>query len=163
EEPLAKVIGQNALGNWKLEVLDNRAGATNPPPMLLSWELNFDFVNSAPAPIPLVHGVTQSNFIAPNGIVYYSVFVPTWPRYTPNILFKVNGGPLNVLFNQDFLPGTNSSDILLMGAVASSNSVTLSNVPPPSVPPLVPGQTYYLGVQNTSTTVASFSIQVDFD
>ncbi len=165
EEPLAKVIGQNALGNWQLEVLDNRAGATNPPPTLLSWELNFDFVTPTPTASPLVHGVTQSNFVAPNSIVYYSVFVPPWAQFATNILFNVNGGPLNLLFNQSFLPGTNSSDFNILPNVAATNSTVLSNALPtaPLMPQLLPGQTYFLGVQNTSAAVASFSVQVDFN
>jgi subtilisin-like proprotein convertase family protein len=161
EEPLGKVIGENALGNWQLEVLDNRAGATNPPPSLLSWELNFNFVTPTPTASPLVHGVTQSNFIAPGSIVYYSVFVPPWAQFATNILFNVSNGPLNLLFNQTFLPGTNTSDVPLMTGVANSNAVTLINGV--GNPPLQPGQTYYLGVQNTGATVASFDIQVDFD
>ncbi len=163
EEPLAKLVGENALGNWQLEVLDNRAGATNPPPQLLSWELSITYVTPTPSAAPLVHGVTLTNFVAPNSIVYYAVNVPSWAAYATNILFNVTNGPLNLLFNQNYLPGTNTADFSLLANVSTSNSIFLDNVNGGTMPPLMPGQTYYLGVQNPGTTTASFAIQVDFD
>ncbi len=146
EEPLGKVIGENALGNWQLEDLDNRAGATNPQPKLLSWELNFTYVTATPTAAPLVHGATLTNFVAPNSIVYYSVAVPAWAQFATNILFNVPNGPLNLLFNQGYLPGTTNTvtnaadvDYLLLGNVTGpggAGSVTLSTngpaLPPPS-------------------------------
>jgi len=41
EQSLAPLIGASADGAWQLEVLDNRAGATSPTPMLVSWQLEF--------------------------------------------------------------------------------------------------------------------------
>jgi len=71
----------------------------------------------------------------------------------------VTNGPLNLLFNQNYLPGTNTSDVPLF-ITSTSNSVVLTTG---GSPPLIPGETYYLGVQNPGTNTASFSIQVDFN
>ena len=67
EQSLSPLIGTYAFGNWQLEVLDNRAGATNPSPTLLSWELNFVFPNlTAPVTAHLAaHGArTASTVVA---------------------------------------------------------------------------------------------------
>jgi hypothetical protein len=69
--------------------------------------------------------------------------------------------PVNVLFNQNQLPGTNAADVMLMTGVTGPNVVTLDTTT--STPPLLPGQRYYLGVQNTGATPATFTIEVDFD
>jgi len=45
EQSLHKLAGESALGDWTLELLDNRAGATNPQPSLVSWQLLFLFQN----------------------------------------------------------------------------------------------------------------------
>src|SRR5207245_562933 len=46
EEPLTPLFGENAYGEWKLEVWDTRAGAALTNMSLLSWELKFVFVNT---------------------------------------------------------------------------------------------------------------------
>ena len=43
EESLKELVGDNALGDWKLEIWDSRAGATNPAPQLLSLEIELPF------------------------------------------------------------------------------------------------------------------------
>src|SRR5262249_28785896 len=40
---LAQFVNTSSGGEWKLEVWDNRVGATNPPPVLLGWQLSFVF------------------------------------------------------------------------------------------------------------------------
>ncbi|MFM2082734.1 MAG: hypothetical protein RL380_1425, partial [Verrucomicrobiota bacterium] len=46
EESLDKLKGETAYGNWKLEVWDNRTGATNPTPILQAWKLDFVLDNT---------------------------------------------------------------------------------------------------------------------
>ncbi len=164
EESLSKVVGQSALGDWKLEVLDNRAGppVTNPVPLLVSWQLNLITETVNPTAAPLEHAIPQTNTVPPNSIVYYVVNVPPWALFATNTLFNVSGGPLNLLFNQNFEPRTTTNgDFTLLANVNPSNFYTLATTNGP--PPLIPGQQYYLGVQNPNPAPVSFAIEVDFD
>ena len=57
--------------------------------------------------------------------------------------------------------GSSPGDYTLLTAATSgvgSPILTLN-----STPPLVPGQTYYLGVQNNSAQLATVVLEVDFD
>ncbi|HZI30726.1 MAG TPA: proprotein convertase P-domain-containing protein, partial [Candidatus Binatia bacterium] len=56
EQSLDPLIGTSAQGTWQLEVLDNRAGATNNA-SLVSWQLQFTFANTNIVPPPPV--ITQ--------------------------------------------------------------------------------------------------------
>ncbi|MCU0787437.1 MAG: hypothetical protein MUC91_04495 [Verrucomicrobia bacterium] len=60
EEPL-DVACENSFGNWTLEILDNRAGASNGPPTLENWELRFIYETVIQEPIPLKPGVAITN------------------------------------------------------------------------------------------------------
>jgi hypothetical protein len=168
EQSLSPLIGTSAAGIWQLEVLDNRAGATNPAPSLLSWQLEFNFANASPLASTnvLVGGIPQTNTVGANSLgagslLWYTVNVPTNATYATNILifstapvnlwFSTNAPPTtNILFlpNGSFPSGTNGSVI-----INSTNTTPL----------LVPGGTYYLGVQNTNSFVVTNAVEVDFD
>ena len=162
EESLDALVGEPALGAWTLEILDNRAGAANPPPSLVSWQLSFLFPEGMPLPIPLNPAVAQTNTIAPGPLQYFSVNVPLWARFATNQLLAATA-PLNLLFNQDLLPtGANTAppDFSLLSA-ATTGSSTLSAAG--GSPTLVPGQPYFLGVQNTNATTVTFTLAINFD
>ena len=164
EESLSKVVGQNPSGAWQLEVLDNRAGppSPNPAPLLVSWELSLVTENLTPTAIPLLPQIGQSNTVPPNLTVYYIVNVPPWALFATNSLFNVSGGSVALTFNQNFEPGTgNSGDVTLLTNISSSGSVTLSTSN--GNPLLLPGEQYYLGVQNLGVTPVNFGIEVDFN
>jgi subtilisin-like proprotein convertase family protein len=162
EETLDTLQGEDAQGNWKLEVLDNRLGATNPPPMLVSWELSLGLERVNPSAMVLSDGVPVTNTIPPNFIEYYIVNVPTWATQASNILGVVTGGPVQFLFNQNSLPGLTNGDVnLLPPSTGVGGTVILTAA---TAPALLPGQTYYLAVTNTSpTTPATVTVQVNFD
>ena len=161
EESLARVAGENCQGDWVLEVLDNRAGATNPAPMLVSWQLSLVLNNLAPIAYPLSEAMAHTNTLGSNELgVVSSVDVPAWATAATNILAYVSGtSKVNLVFNQSVIPGTNASDVTLLTGV-TSGTVTLTNT---GTPPLVPGQRYYLGVTNTGATPITFSLEVDFN
>jgi hypothetical protein len=169
EESLSKLVGQNPSGDWQLEVLDNRAGpaVTNPIPLLVSWQLSLITETTTPTAQPLSHGIPVTNTVPPNTTAYFIVNVPPWAQFATNTLVNVSGGPaLNLWFNQNFEPltTTNGGDVELMNGVTGGQVVTLQvSNSPPALPPLVPGQTYYLGVQNLNPVPVTFSIEVDFD
>ena len=159
-EALLKVFeGESAYGDWKLEILDSRAGATNPAPALLGWQLRFLFENTVPATAGLVHGQTITNTIPAGGMLTYSIAVPLWAKYATNTLLFASG-PVNLLFNR-FQPPTGAADgsIPLLTNSIGGTVVLAQN----STPPVWPGDTYYLGVQNLSGSNITFALRVDFD
>ncbi len=164
EETLNTLQGENAQGNWKLEVLDNRLGATNPPPLLASWELSLGLERVNPTPFVLVEGTPVTNTVLPGFISYYVVNVPIWATMATNILNVSSGGPVSLVFNQTALPFMTNGDFQLIppgvGSTLVGGTATLTTA---GVPPLVPGQSYYLAVTNAGTTPATVTLQVNFD
>ena len=108
----------------------------------------------------LTNGVPQTNSIDPGGVAYYSVTVPTNADFATNILDFATG-PVNLWFNQNNLPvGANPPDYLLLGG--ATNGIGNPILGTSTTPPLVPGQTYYLEVQNTNSFAVTNAIEVDF-
>ena len=159
EESLNALVGQSAAGPWTLEIADTRAGATNPPPMLLSWELMLRFKSSRPPPLPLEPSAGWTNLLGPGQIQWFSVAAPPWISFASNVLLSASA-PVNLLFNPSAPPtGTNAGDLFLLTGATTGRQVLATN----GSPPLVPGTTYYLGIQNTNTTTVSLAFEVDFD
>jgi subtilisin-like proprotein convertase family protein len=109
---------------------------------------------------PITGGSPQTNSIAAGGVLYYSVAVPTNAIAATNLLIFATQ-PLNIWFNQGSLPQpANPPDVLLLGgALGGDSDVLITN----GAPPLQPGQTYYLAIQNTNNTSSPFKVEVDFD
>jgi hypothetical protein len=107
----------------------------------------------------LTNGVPQTNSIPSGGFAYYSVTVPTNADFATNILLFATA-PVKVWFDTNNPPTTN---LLLLPDVAypggTNGSAVLSTN---TTPPLVPGSTYYLGVENTNSFAVTFGIEVDF-
>jgi subtilisin-like proprotein convertase family protein len=163
EETLDALKGEPAQGDWKLEVLDNRLGATNPPPLLVSWQLSLGLERVNPAAQILSNAMPVTNSVLPGFITYFVVDVPPWAQFATNILTVTSGSQVSLLFNQNSLPGLTNGDIPLLvnEPVGGPYPATLNTagVPPP---PLVPGTQYYLAVTNSGTTLATFTLEVDF-
>ncbi len=152
------LIGTSAYGLWTLEIQDDRVGATNNT-VLENWELQFVFADTNPIPAVLTPGTEICNPVPANSILWYQVNVPLNALFATNTLFS-SDQPVNLLFNQ------NSADT--NGAVAlfsnQTNDIAVIGTGTNSVPPLVPGATYYLGVQNPgSIPVVDACIEVDFN
>ncbi|PWU18687.1 MAG: hypothetical protein C5B50_08300 [Verrucomicrobia bacterium] len=162
EQSLNKFGGKSAFGDWKLEILDSRAGAAIPPPMVLSWQLSFLFNDSQPLPSQVNFGSTMTNSAPPGRIQYLAVSAPPWARYSTNRLITASA-PVCLLFNQSLLPtGTNSAPpdyMLLAGTTAGVSTLSSTGTPPA----FLPGYTYFLGVQNTNSSPVTFTLAVDFD
>jgi subtilisin-like proprotein convertase family protein len=162
EESLQALVGDPAIGNWTLEIWDNRAGATNPAPMLLSWQMRFILETNVPSVTPLTFGVPYTNTIPNCSTQYFSVDVPDWAGSATNILLS-SSVPVNMWFNQTNLPLTGSpGDFeLLNGSIGGiGNPVLTTN----SNPALIPGARYFLAVENpcANGTNATFGIEVNF-
>jgi hypothetical protein len=162
---LAQFTDTSSLGEWKLEVWDNRVGATNPQPMLLGWQLSFVFTTQEAVPTPLVHDTPVTNTLPAGQIQYFTVAVPYWASFATNTLLStVPAQGLNVMFNQLGRPtGTNASDFILMTAATGPQVVTLDTNGVPPLPQLRPGLTYYIGVSNPGPAAVTFAYQVDFN
>ena len=166
EEPLAPLQGETALGEWKLEVTDNRVGpeitGTNFP-TLLSWALTFTF-DDGPNPIPLTNGVWFTNIVSGPEMHYFVVNVPLEVN-TNLIRFSSSGnnGGVELLYSTTGLPeGAQPPDpILPLGEPASPFGVS-SNYPP--VAPIAPGRQYFLAIRNSdpNTPANTYWINVDF-
>ncbi|PYJ55972.1 MAG: hypothetical protein DME24_23635, partial [Verrucomicrobia bacterium] len=177
EETLKRLIGESALGTWRLEVWDNRVGAfINPSPELLSWQLRFIFANTNAPAIALTfvpattnvasvydtNGVAVTNIVAGGQIRYFIVDVPRRATLATNVL--AGTGDLKLLFDQDALPtGTLPGDVVFNnnGAGGGETFLLATNGLPPN---LKPGQRYYLGVGNVNAgETNTFTISVAFD
>jgi subtilisin-like proprotein convertase family protein len=164
EEPLTPIIGQNPQGCWTLSIWDTRQDSAQPTNgTLLGWTLQLTTSSTNVNLIVLTNRVPY-NEAPTTGITYFGVDVPATANYATNILFNASG-PMNLFFNQNSLPtGELPGDVALVslpngGPNAGSNTLATQGAPPP----LIPGQRYFLGVQNTGTGPESFSLQVNFD
>ncbi len=163
EEPLDVFKGEEALGDWTLEITDSRTGqplsATGAS--LLEWNLEFLFAPPSVSATALTNGYLATNIVRGAEIRYFTVDVPSTAGAATNILTSLTGGQLNLLFNQNGRPsGTTPGDFYLRTATTNGTAVLTTN----GIPPLQPGRRYYLGVQNTDPAETnSFTIQVFFD
>jgi subtilisin-like proprotein convertase family protein len=161
EDTLDAYKMENAKGDWKLEVWDNRAGATNPAPVLLSWELLMRFERQAPRPILVEPGVTYTNLASPGQMRFFIVDVPWWASFGTNTVVDTDG-PLKMWHNPIELPtGTNTLDTSLLDPAQSGDFVTLQTNATPVA--LLPGTRYYIGLENPGTDPVTFGFRVDFD
>lgn len=174
EEPLTPLLGQSANGNWLLEVWDNREGATNNPPRLLGWNLQFQFASTGQQAIPLTHGVevtntirtiTNSAGVGTNQAVYYVVNVPFTANFATNTLNLVTTdgtGQLELWYNQTGFPTFGGAgDVLLLNAVTTGTAILRT---PSGSPNLIPGQPYYLAVRSSNLGESNtFRLLVEFD
>ena len=175
EEPLKPFVGENALGDWKLEVVDRRVGATNElDAAFLRWQLQITFAPLVVPAVTLTNGLAYTNTVETGQARYFIVEVPLEARRATNTLFA--SGPLDLWFNQAGVPtyGASGTDHLLLTNATSGVAVVLTNetqirdtnltlIASSPVPLLVPGQRYYLALTNQSGSPTAFSIQVDFD
>jgi subtilisin-like proprotein convertase family protein len=162
EQSLDSLIGTSAHGTWTLQIWDNRAGAfiTNGD-QLLSWQLQIVLQTNTLPPVALPPQETTTITVPPGRIVCLTVEVPSWANFATNILVSATA-PVDLLFNQTNPPtGSNPNDfIFLTNSTGGSYTMSTNLVPPP---PLLPGQTYYLGVKNSGAHAVTAVIRVDFD
>jgi subtilisin-like proprotein convertase family protein len=166
--PTGLTVSADGVISWHPQPADAGAnGVTISVTDTNQWALHnpnsFSVTNSfaiivVPPPMPFTNGVPVTNTIPSGGIVYYSVPVPTNADFATNILLSATA-QVNVWFNQNYLPaGTNPPDSLLItNATVGTNVLSMS-----TMPPLMPGQTYYIGVQNTGGSPVSAAFEVDF-
>ncbi|HKW29357.1 MAG TPA: LamG-like jellyroll fold domain-containing protein [Verrucomicrobiae bacterium] len=108
---------------------------------------------------PITNSTPITNVVVSGTIAPLTVSVPAGAIAATNLLFSATG-PVDVWFNQTTQPtgDTNAGDVLMLSNVTGGAFVLTGS----SVPPLVPGANYYLGVQSLGTSNVAFSFQVNF-
>jgi subtilisin family serine protease/subtilisin-like proprotein convertase family protein len=178
EEELERFDGQPAVGEWSLEVWDNRAGAIEPQPILQNWQLLMSLAETNFPATALSNGECVTNIVVGDEIQYYIVDVPRIATIATNWLSGT--GDLVMLWNEDGIPmGESPPDVFPPidfngedegeGMSLSTQAITiydpgtnrLASFPNPV---LRPGQRYYLGVKNADPDGESnYEICVQFD
>lgn len=171
EDSLEILKGENARGDWTLELWDSRTGATNQV-ALVSWQMQFIYQTNTSLTRPLQPGVPVTTTIPPGQIAYYIVDVPAVARFATNILYNATPGPLGFYFNQDIRPAYGATnpppfpDVVFAANAINWTEVlsTPSTIPPTSTKAtLQPGQRYYLAIENQNAFTVSYTLLVDFD
>jgi subtilisin-like proprotein convertase family protein len=174
EQDISGLVGERAYGTmasgnpWQLEILDNRAGATGTnTPVLLGWQLEFTFANtnlvsSTVTVSNATGGIPQTNTLAAGAIDWYAYTVPTNASYATNIIDFATA-PVNLWFSTNNPPTTTGAVELIASSTNGSALLTTAvYTNPPAL--IVPGQTYYLGVQNPNDIIPiTYRVEVDFD
>jgi len=115
-----------------------------------------------PTPLPGGEpGLPLTNVVAPGGVNWFAVAVPTNAIDATNILWFASL-PVNLLFSTNIPPTTtNAADAELLANVTNGSSVLSTNLATAPTN-LVPGRIYFLGVQNTNSVAVTNSVEVDF-
>ncbi len=174
EESLAPFRGENALGDWRLELWDSRAGGVSTNATLLGWRLNLNFVNTNPPAVTLTNGVAYCGALQSNGIAYFRVEVPVTAAAATNVIFSGNNANLDLVFSQVGLPFPQEppDTFFLTRSTGATNVLDLEGwttfgpnglADGDRTPTLLPGRRYYLAVRNRSADTNAFCLQVDFD
>jgi len=159
EESMDVFKGENSLGYWTLGLWDTRTGK-GLSSALLSWELMLTYSSTNVSLVALTNGVVYTNTIPAGTIQYFGVDVPSDAKYATNYLKSLSGNPLTLMFNQSGLPtGNLVGDMYLLTGVKEGTDVLGIN----SVPTLVSGERYFLGLQNTNSSDEQYLLRVDFD
>ena len=158
EQSLDALTGDTAAGGWTLQVWDNRAGAyvTNVN-SLVNWQLSLVLASNS-----IVSGTLEPQtalFTTPPAgqTAYFAVPVPVWAHEATNIIVS-SSQPVNLLYFSPTNPptGANLPDQILTTWPITSGVLITNGTPQP----LLPGQTYYLGVQNLGSQLANVTIEV---
>src|SRR5206468_1543643 len=142
DEPMTPFKGELALGDWRLEVLDNRSGAilsggngsagavTNDSGTLFSWSLNLIFADG-PTAIPLTNGVIHTNVVRGSQIKYFIVAVPKEVTSAANIVSSLGvGSGVELLYSPFGLPTGNSPPDPLSPVPENLTPIVVSQVTP---------------------------------
>lgn len=172
EEPLTPFFGQNAFGNWTLEILDNRAGGgvTN---ALLGWRLNLTFVNTNPPVTRLSNNVEACVTLLADETAYFYTDVPIAASSVTNFINVSD--QVDVFYNQSGLPVLNEPPDtaffynVLSGETVLSidgwNSFETGGIFAGAgfTPTIAPGKRYYLALHNRGTGTNYACVRVAFD
>jgi len=122
--------------------------------------LNFSVTNSFNVLVlpSLLDNQPQTNILGANSIRWFTIKVPVNAIQATNILLFASA-PVNLWFSTNVPPSiTNAADFELLTNSIGGSQVIGTN----TVPLLVPGSRYYLGVQNTNNFAVTNAVKVRF-
>ncbi len=169
EETLKPILGERALGEWRLEVEDTRAGPPGGGLGEVDWRLEFVYALPTIDAIRLTNNVPYFGSVSGTDVVYFYVDTPRCATMSVNTLSGAIA-TLVLFGDRDGLPvadlGTLQDDYgpylnIESGGIAQFTLTTNT----PAFAPLRPGQRYYLAVRNfqPDLTNNTFGIRVTFD
>ena len=175
EETLSQFDGEPALGNWTLELWDNRDGPEDAQPVLKTWQLLLSLSERNFPASSINNGECVTDTVQGDEIKYYIVDVPRSTTFATNWLNSE--GNLLLLLNEDGVPQGTGDDNLSTdfngkgegGAVLSLNGTVLydaetNQIESFDMPMLHPGQRYYLGVKNADSDEENeYELCIQFD
>ena len=172
EEPLSIFRGENAFGDWRLEIWDGRAGAAITNSVLLAWRLNLTFVNTNPPVVALSNDVAFCGTVGTNQAAYFVVDVPLSASIATNYLTA--SGDVDLVYNPFGVPIVSPGDTNFLTSLPSGftvlgtngwNSFDANGLLIDLGPQMIhPGRRYYLAVWNHSETdPVDFCLRVQFD
>jgi subtilisin-like proprotein convertase family protein len=108
----------------------------------------------------VVGGQPQSNIVPANSINWIAISVPTNAIAATNLLLFATNLPVNVWFSTNLPPTTtNANDVDLMPNATNGVSVLTTHSAPTNI---VPGNIYFLGVQNNNSFAVTYGLEVNF-
>ena len=153
-EEKSSVKGEIARGDWRLEILDSRAGAIAGQAELLGWFTQFVY-GPRQRPLALTNCVDYTFRLRRSQIRYFEVNVPFEARRITNIVTSFSGRPPDVAFNGNQLPDINDDQI-------PASFLLDVGIPGPTT--VAPGSKYFIAVQTDgSTSPNNIGIRVDFE
>jgi hypothetical protein len=185
EEPLAILQGERAMGDWKLEAIDNRTGGVDPG-LILDWKLILGVAMPARVAEPLESGVaypavihnpiiqTYTNVYTPGRILggeteyfYFDVCANATEAKIQLFGPKTNTIALELLVDRSGIPtgDPNRDDYAIIRTTPGVDStVTLPlTLEQPIAAPLQPGKRLFIAVRGAEfpqTTNETFTIRV---
>jgi subtilisin-like proprotein convertase family protein len=115
-------------------------------------------VTAALPPTVLTNSTPFTNGVPAGALDQFEVSVPTNATAATNLLISASG-PVDVYFNQTGPPNGNNPGSYVMLSNVTSGSFTLTGG---TLPPLVPGATYNIGIKNLGSGQVTFVYQVNF-
>jgi len=190
EEAIDLLKGERAIGEWTLEVTDNRRGPTDGlSAALLGWQLQLKYVEPRPKSVILHGGRTYSGTLTNSQTNYFvidvcesttiAVSTLTGPMGKLRLLGDRSGLPTGLFLRDDFAALTNSEPVeaeITASAIGSTNRASTNSlatnglarlyldVNPGHPTPLQPGKRHFVAVHNINIDETnSYTLEVEFD
>ncbi|MGH7950631.1 MAG: LamG-like jellyroll fold domain-containing protein [Limisphaerales bacterium] len=162
EQSLDELTGESAYGTWTLEIWDNRTGAVATNAQLVSWQMQIVLQTNAPPPVNVSPQTPTTITVLPGQIVPLFISVPSWAHFATNILDSASG-PVDLLFNPTNPPTGGADDTVLINNQSAPPAIIGNPILSATSNPLLPTNSYYLGVRNNGAHAVTATVEVDFD
>ncbi|MGC9941562.1 MAG: hypothetical protein ABSE48_06980, partial [Verrucomicrobiota bacterium] len=107
----------------------------------------------------IIVGSPNANSVSSGGINWLAITAPTNAIAATNTLVFATNQPVNMWFSANVPPNvTSANDFKLLTNSTHGVSLLTTN----STPAIVPGNVYFLGVQNTNSAAVGYALQVNF-